>query len=119
MAWFWNSNKKQKEEILSVKKTTELPIYEVIFNNPCKHCGRKEVRTFNLRMSKDPMESKAIGNYINEQYDNVLNQSYKLIESMGVKRASTKSFALLNKNTLDLEFVSADTILDLVVKRNK
>ena len=75
MAWFWNKEKKQKQEISSVRKMGNLPIYEVTFGNPCSHCGRKEVKHFNLKMSKDPMEHKAIGNYIAEEYDKVLNQS--------------------------------------------
>ena len=117
MAWFWNKEKKVKQEILSVKKSTDLSIYEVTFNNPCSHCGRKEVRTFNLRMSKDPMEQKAISNYINEQYDVVLKQSLNMANKLNPKKLETTKFAILNKNTLNLDFVSINKLLQLSNKK--
>ena len=102
MAWYYNKKRKVKQDIGYVEK---LPVgYKVVFKEKCKSCGMQESLTFIPKLHKDPLMEKAINNYINEHHEITVKQSMDLAK----KNKDCNRFAVLNKNTLKLDFITRD-----------
>ena len=55
MAWFWNSEKKEKHEIHSITRLGKLPIYEITFKGKGPY-GGKEFKIVNLLYDNDTIK---------------------------------------------------------------
>lgn len=116
MAWLWNSQKKEKREIHSVKRIGKLPIYEITFKGRGPYGGR-EVKEYNLLFEKDPMIKKAISNYADEEFDNVLIHSMEYAKKLNPNVRSKQKHMVFNKETLTMDFVSFNEFMKIVKKR--
>ena len=116
MAWYWNSQKKVKREIHNIERLGKLPVYRVTFKG-YGPCGGMEVRDFNLLFEEDPMIKKAIKNYADEEYDNVLIFSMEYAKKLKPHHREKQRFMVFNKDTLKMDFVPFAEFMEIVKRR--
>ena len=117
MAWLWSTVKQQKREIESIKRVggPNSPIYRFTFKGRGPF-GGKEVRDFNLIFEKDPMIKKAINNWAQEEYDRRLAFGMESVIK-NRKLHPNRRFIMLNKETLETEFLTFDEFYEHVKRR--
>lgn len=114
MAWFYDREKRQQLEIAHVSKVGNLPIFDVTFKGSCAHCGSAIKKTFNLKMSKNPNEKKAIDSFIEEHSLEYLEKA--ILQAKASKNVKKENFVLFNKKTLKPERVDYETLLKVIKK---
>ena len=115
MAWFWNSQKKEKREIHSIKRKGHSHIYEITFKGRGPYGGR-EVREYNLMYEKDPFIKKAIETYAYDEKLNTLQFSLDYCRKLTPEKRKKSKYYVFNEKTYNHEFIDYDNLLKLAKK---